>query len=232
MATEGEMGDDARSRIVAAALELIAAGGADAATTRAVATAAAVQAPTLYRLFGDKDGLLDAVAEQAFATYVADKARLPPGDDPVDDLRRGWDGHVAFSLAHPDIFALMTRPRATLPSRAQAAGVDHLRERVRRVARAGRLRVTEERAVELIHAAGVGAIQALLRMPPDARTGFSDAAREAVLAAVLVEQSPIQTTGAASAASALRARLDDVPQLSPGERLWLDELLQRIAAGG
>jgi AcrR family transcriptional regulator len=36
--------------------------GRRAVTTRAVAAGAGVQAPTIYRLFGDKDGLLDALA--------------------------------------------------------------------------------------------------------------------------------------------------------------------------
>jgi AcrR family transcriptional regulator len=71
-----------RARIVAAAAGLIAAGGRDAATTRAVAAAARVQAPTIYRLFGDKRGLLDAVAEYEMAAYIAAKARRAPHPDP------------------------------------------------------------------------------------------------------------------------------------------------------
>src|SRR6478735_1483558 len=88
-----------RERILQAAAKLIAEGGRDAATTRAVAAAAAVQAPTIYRLFGDKSGLLDAVAEQAMAAYVAKKSATRPDPDPMTDLRRGWDDYVAFCLA-------------------------------------------------------------------------------------------------------------------------------------
>ena len=47
---------------------------AAAVTTRAVADAAGVQAPTLYRLFGDKDGLMEAVAEHVMAAFVHAKA--------------------------------------------------------------------------------------------------------------------------------------------------------------
>ncbi|MBC8122483.1 MAG: TetR family transcriptional regulator, partial [Gemmatimonadaceae bacterium] len=60
IADEAARVDDVRARIVVAAAGLIDSGGRDAATTRAVAAAAAVQAPTIYRLFGDKRGLLDA----------------------------------------------------------------------------------------------------------------------------------------------------------------------------
>ena len=45
---------DARSRLLEAAARLVVEGGIAALTTRAVAAAASVQAPTLYRLFGDK----------------------------------------------------------------------------------------------------------------------------------------------------------------------------------
>ena len=64
---------DTRERLVKAAAELLIDGGKEAVSTRAVASAAGVQAPTLYRLFGDKDGLLDAVAAYGFADYLATK---------------------------------------------------------------------------------------------------------------------------------------------------------------
>jgi len=48
---------DARARIVRAATELLATGGRNAVTTRAVSAAAGVQAPTIYRHFGDMQSL-------------------------------------------------------------------------------------------------------------------------------------------------------------------------------
>lgn len=231
-ATDDSLSGDARARIIAAAAALIAEGGNDAATTRAVAAAASVQAPTIYRLFGDKRGLLDAVAEEAFSTYVADKAAQSPNLDPVEDLRLGWDAHVAFGLANPAIFTLVSATYPEPLSRAAAAGIAVLRERVRRVARAGRLRVSEERAVDLIHAMGTGTVLTLLGKSADERTGLSEAARGAVLAAILDERSEPADAGVSGSASALRARLDEVAGLTPGERLLLDELLRRISAAG
>ena len=66
---------DVRAGILAATARLLAEEGADAVTTRAVAQASGVQAPTIYRLFGDKDGLVDALAEHVMAGYVADEAQ-------------------------------------------------------------------------------------------------------------------------------------------------------------
>jgi AcrR family transcriptional regulator len=223
-----EFQDGTRARILAAAAALIASGGAEAATTRAVATAASVQAPTIYRLFGDKRGLLEAVAEQAMSTFVAGKAARLPGSDPVADLRQGWDDYVAFGLSNAAIFAQMAVVGAGPSSPAMEAGLDVLRDRVRRVARAGRLRVPEERAVDLIHAAGTGTVLTLLGRPPSDQAQLSQAAREAIMAAILDERSPA-AAGPAAMALGLRANLADIAALSPGERLLLEELLQRIA---
>ncbi|WIB11365.1 TetR/AcrR family transcriptional regulator [Curtobacterium sp. MCPF17_052] len=103
---------DPRTRIVTAAARLLAEDGAAAVTTRSVALAAGVQAPAIYRLFGDKDGLLDAVAEHVLADFVAAKtehaaAEAGDGGDPVADLRDSWRVQVAFGLANPALFRLL-----------------------------------------------------------------------------------------------------------------------------
>ena len=90
-----------RQRVIEAAADLLAREGRDAVTTRAVAVAAGVQPPAIYRLFGDKDGLLDAVAEHGFATFLAAKHVDPIPQDPIEDLRAGWDLAVEFGLDQP-----------------------------------------------------------------------------------------------------------------------------------
>src|SRR5215211_7870150 len=96
-----------RDRIVRAAAGLLAEGGREAVSTRAVAAAAGVQAPTIYRQFGDMRGLLDEVASYGFSTYLRDKTMREREEDPVEDLRRGWDLHVEFGLANPTFYTLM-----------------------------------------------------------------------------------------------------------------------------
>src|SRR5262245_1305979 len=133
--------DRTRAQLVEVAAELLATQGPDAVTTRSVALAAGVQAPTIYRLFGDKNGLLDAVAQHGFASYLARKPPVAADADPVAGLRAGWELHVGFGLANPGLFRLMhTTALRTPDGRATAeAGTRVLQARVHRVAEAGRL---------------------------------------------------------------------------------------------
>src|SRR3954469_10281766 len=110
--TDAAARQDVRSSIVDAASRLLRDEGASAVTTRAVAQAAGVQAPTIYRLFGDKEGLIDAVAEHVMAAYVAEKS-FGVGDadgDPVAELRAAWDLHVQFGLANAELYRLLNAP--------------------------------------------------------------------------------------------------------------------------
>lgn len=228
-----EPNGDVRLRVVVAAAALIASDGRDAATTRAVAIAAGVQAPTIYRLFGDKRGLLDAVAQHGLASYVAKKAMREPHPDPVQELRDGWDMHVEFGLAHPGLFAIMAgdQPRRPL-SPAAAAGVEVLQRRVGAIALAGRLRVSEARAVKLLESVGLGTILTLLAQPENRRDpGLSEFARESVVAAITGEQVGASEQGASAAAATLRATLGRTAGITSGERHLLEELLDRIADG-
>lgn len=225
-----EDSSDTRVRILTAARELLVRDGVDAVTTRAVAAAASVQAPTLYRLFGDKRGLLDAVALHALEHYVSSKAETVDAGDAVQGLRDGWNAHIEFCLTHPGVFALMSQTDGP-PSRAAVAGLDVLRERVRRIARAGRLRVKEARAVALIRAAGTGVVMTLLEMDDAERDmTLAKMALDAVLSAILTDATPTRSRKPAAHAVALRAQLTETTSLTPGERLLLGELLDKITA--
>ncbi len=147
MPVEDQRGD-ARTRIVRAAAELLATGGRRAVTTRAVGAAAGVQPPTIYRQFGDIQGLLDVVARETLAVHVREQATRALTNDPVEDLRRGWDLHIAFGVAHPDAFAMLysSAPSVAASVSTIHEGVAVLQGLVARIAEAGRLRVAVARA--------------------------------------------------------------------------------------
>jgi AcrR family transcriptional regulator len=222
---------ETREHLVEVAADLLRADGPAGVTTRAVAQAAGVQAPTIYRLFGDKDGLLDAVAEHVFATYVAGKTLDADNGDPLADLRAGWDTHIGFGLANAALFGLLTDPSRGIRSPAAAAGLEVLRARVHRVATTGRLRVPEDRAVDLIHAAGTGAVLTLLAMPPQTRDlALADAMYDAVMQAILTDTPALTDTTTTAAVVAFRTLVPQLPTLTPAERTLLSEWLARAAA--
>lgn len=114
-----------------------------ASTSPAVRGSRPSSVPSRGRLFGDKDGLLDAVAEHVMATYVMAAAQ---------------------------------------------AGKGVLASRVHRIARTGRLRVSERSAVDLLHAAGTGAVLTLLSTPAEQRDPeLAGALLDAVLSRIVTD---------------------------------------------
>ncbi|UZN03648.1 TetR/AcrR family transcriptional regulator [Cellulomonas sp. S1-8] len=235
------MSETVRARIIDAALRLLDDGGPEAMSTRAVSAAAGVQAPTLYRLFRDKQGLLDAVTEHRFDEYLADKTDRPRAENPVEDLRRGFDLHVGFGLANPAVYVAVYggAPRPDGPAPAVLRAEQVLLAMMRRVAAAGRLRVDETTAAHVLHAAGRGTTLLLISTPPDERDlRLPEIAREAVIAAITTA-APAASGGSAApgepaaeplavAARTIRAALPDVGALSPAEKDLLAEWLDRL----
>ncbi|AWN23295.1 TetR/AcrR family transcriptional regulator [Deinococcus irradiatisoli] len=223
-----------RERILEAALTLLERGGVEAVSTRAVSAAAEVQVPTLYRQFGDMQGLLDAVASAGYATYLQVKTARASSGDPVADLRAGWDGHVAFGLEHPHLYALMyaaPRPQAPTPAAREAAAL--LRALLERVAAAGKLALGVDSAAAMIHAAAVGVtLTSLKHQPPDPH--LSERMREAVLGAVLVARpgapsSAVQPQAAAHAVALVALLPGLETPFSAAEQALLIEWLARLS---
>ncbi|MDF2049144.1 TetR/AcrR family transcriptional regulator [Arthrobacter sp. Cr_A7] len=233
---ESEDNRSPRVRILEAAAVLLREGGREAVSTRSVSAAAGVQPQTIYRQYGDKARLLDAVVTEGFRVYIESKAAHPRTEDPVEDLRAGWDLHVAFGCENPALYVLMYgEPDAGRGLRSADQAADILRGLVGAVARAGRLRIDVEKAAAMIQAASVGVVLTILAQGPFGVSGLSEAVREAMIEAVATE--PVNRAAAnasapaAEHAIALRATLGDVEKnLTPGETLLLEELLRKIAA--
>lgn len=227
-----------RSRIIDVAARLLQEQGPAAVTTRGVAEGAGVQAPTIYRLFGDKDGLLEAVAEQVMTTFVSAKAAIVKAAaeaavDPLEDLRAGWETQIAFGVANPALFRLLSDPGRVVDSPAAQSGKRVLEARVHRVATTGRLRVGESRAVDLIQAAGIGTIQTLLATPHDRRDpGLAGAMYDATLAHILSDTPARADDAPIAAAVAFRAATPRLDMLSGSERQLLAEWLDRVITAG
>jgi AcrR family transcriptional regulator len=207
--------------------------------TRAVCEAVGVGAPVLYRIFGDKNGLLSAVVDYGFERYLSTKRAAAPSKDPVVDLRDGWDTHVAFALEHPAVYRLMYSPSfAAVPGAADEA-MKLLRDVLERCAEAGRMRVDPAAAAQAIMSANIGVSLALVTQPQSyTDPGLSDRVRDAVHAQVLtgdVDHRVAEHEGAAVAvalqlSALLRHGVDGA--LTEPETALLRQWLARLAAAG
>lgn len=208
--------------------------GPSAVTTRRVAEEAGVQAPSIYRLFGDKNGLLEAVAEYVMATFVSAKAlsveaAVADDIDPLDDLRAGWDAQIDFGVTNPTLFLFLNDPVRAATSPATRAGIDILRARVHRVALSGCLRVSEDRAVDLIRAGGVGTITTILATTPEERDPtLAESMYEAVLRQIVTDQAAEKSNDSIATAVAFRAMAPDLNILTSAERQLLSDWLDRV----
>jgi AcrR family transcriptional regulator len=231
--------DDAKTRTRTRQLVLeVAAGilerdGAQAVSTRSVGAAAGIRAASLYQLFGDKDGLLAALANHAFDLYLDGKDALVRTGDPVEDVRRGWDAHVDFGLSHPALYLLMfgaDRPGRQPPAAARAHAL--LVAYLDRVAAAGRLRVPPARAAELCASGATGVTLLLIGLPAgDRDPGLSARMRDVLVDSLVTDSPPAAEPGLASSALALDAALserEDLP-LRPAETALLRDWLDRLA---
>lgn len=109
---------DLRATLLAAAAELLAAGGVAAISLREVARRAGVSHNAPYRHFPDRDSLLAALAEEGFRELARDMHESGGG------LAALGQCYVRFALARPGCFALMFSPaldKARHPGLQQAA---------------------------------------------------------------------------------------------------------------
>src|SRR5690348_11801131 len=88
----------ARDRLLLAATKLLDEAAGGPVSTREITERAGVRAPTLYHHFGSKRALLDAVVSHGFKEFLRSRRSGSDGKDPLEDVRAGWDSHVAFGL--------------------------------------------------------------------------------------------------------------------------------------
>lgn len=132
-----------RSEAIAAARALIVEGGHGALSLRRVADAVGVAHRSLYNHFEDRDGLLDAVAEEGFVELAATLKA-------AKDTRLFVAAYVDFARSNPAIFALMTsRPHGAMKNRPSLQRAVHLGigEALRLFARPDRNSAENRRAV-------------------------------------------------------------------------------------
>ena len=234
--TTRSVAGNARDRLLKAAAQLLDEAKGKPVSTRAVCDLAGVQAPTLYHHFGSKQGLFDAVVEYGFGQYV--RATNQRGDDPVDDLRHGWDDHVRYGLDNPSFYVLLYGQIAPgKPCAVTSVAETRLLELLTEIAQQGRLRVTPAVAAGQFVAANVGMTLHLIAQPEGwADLSLSRELRDNVIAGLIRPAPTVRSEASREVvenADALARALDaDAGRsgLSAGELLVLREWLDKLAA--
>ena len=222
-----------RDRLLLAATQLLDEAAGGPVSTRQISERAGVRAPTLYHHFGSKQALLDAVVSHGFKQFLKDRRASGDSGDPLDDIRAGWDGHVAFGLEFPGSYAhIYGNVRPGVPCGVTEDVQAHLLEALQPAAGQGSLRVPAAEAAARILAACSGVTLTLIQQPPAQRDlGLSERMRESVLAAITNAPLEPRTTEQTTAALETVSRsLDRRPSpLTAGERALMRELLARLA---
>ena len=218
-----------RSLIIERAAELLAASPNGDVSTRAVCEAAGIGQPAMYRIFGDKEGLLAAVADRVWGDYLGSKRTAVPSADPLQDARDGWDNHTAFALAHPHAYRLVFATALSSPPDAAAEAMNLLQGILERVAAQGRLRMSPAKAAKIVMAANSGIALALILRPSQfSDPSLSAVMREATLNSVASDTGPPVGEAVEIAAVTLETGLASSTALTPAESGLLNEWLTRI----
>lgn len=225
---------DTRQELLEAAAALISDAPGQDVPLRAICDRVGVKLPTLYHFFGSKDGLLAAVVEYGFASYLALKQATEPSGDPIEDIRHGWDTHVRFGLDNAGFYALMYG-QVTPRRRPEAAAGPHaaLMRLCQEAEAQGRLAVPAAVAADHVLAANVGVTLFLITAEePD--LALAAQVRDATIAAIT--GLPGVPAGDAADGAALAQRLlhslggaEDT--IGEAEVTLLRKWLGRLAAG-
>lgn len=105
-ADRGDRGNGVAGRLIDSARRLLDEEGLDAVTVRSVANGAGMSTMNVYSRFGGKDGLLDVLYREGFASLIDE---IDEVDEPnlADHLRAVAMAYRRFALAHPARYELM-----------------------------------------------------------------------------------------------------------------------------
>jgi hypothetical protein len=126
------------------------------------------------------------MVDRSFDRYLAVSRVADASSDPVADLKRVWDSHVAFARDHPAVYRLMHSPALVKVPGATREALELLREVLVRCAAVGRLRVEPDSAAQRIMSANIGVALNVVAQPdlyadPELSARVRDAICDSVL---------------------------------------------------
>ena len=161
-----------RAELVAAAHELVQQEGYEGLTIRKLARRVGYAPMSVYSYFADKQEILLALAEDAFAT-LARRIEDQPADDPLEALRVVMTEYAAFGLGNPNEYRTVFMTGKTHPPEgktfaemeADNPAMKALISRVEACIAAGSLRGDPYAIANMLWAVGHGTISLLITFP-------------------------------------------------------------------
>lgn len=145
-----------RERLIDGGIRLLERDGLQSLSVRNVAAEAGTSTMAVYTHFGGMTGVIDAVATEAFSRFTQVLTEAPQTDDPVADFFVMGTAYRTFALANPQRYQLIfgaaspatvagyrtdvTSTESVTDRVEWAASFDALRNVVRRMIAAGRIR--------------------------------------------------------------------------------------------
>lgn len=145
-----------RERLIDGGIRLLERDGLQSLSVRNVAAEAGTSTMAVYTHFGGMMGVIDAVATEAFSRFTQVLTEAPQTDDPVADFFVMGTAYRTFALANPQRYQLIfgaaspatvagyrtdvTSTESVTDRVEWAASFDALRNVVRRMIAAGRIR--------------------------------------------------------------------------------------------
>jgi len=180
-----------RRSILDSAAALLDEEGAEGFTIRRLALRSGCTPPVIYQHFGDKNGLLDAVLDQAFARLLERLDALPASADARAGVRDQFLEMLRFGLENPTHFRLMSAPRpdSAPPVPSAETARERLEASIGALVASGRT-VTDD--LDMLGQALWALLHGLTALPalrPDVewRDGLADVAFEALLRGLSAE---------------------------------------------
>ena len=133
-----EHDDETAAALLAAAERIVDTDGLEALSLRKLAEAASTTTRAVYSLFGNKEGLIVALAGRAFDLLGGEVQALPTTADPARDLVEAGVTFRRFALDHPSLFRLalqQTLAPAELSAQSRPAAANAMRELKARIGR-------------------------------------------------------------------------------------------------
>lgn len=228
MVASSQSHTEIRTVVLDAANTIVATKGPEALSLPTLCAAANVNPALLAKMFGNREGIVQAAADFRHSKYTEGWASLQPTGNPMNDFRGAWVYHNDFIRTHPPIPLTPPGAWSLVSSRISKRGQEVIVGGLASLQDAGLLRISHERATLIVHVALLGwaAMVQDQAEPPKDRHSLSFICESVLL---MITSSRIRP-GANSlriAALTLLDNISDLDVVSPGEGLFLREILMK-----